>query len=311
LWSANVDARILGDEDRPFHPIAETSLRLLSAKVIEGWRNERLAAGAGEQSIRKTMALMKTMLDRALRDGAIANNPANLVRKPSGKRKGESVTLPPEKVEKIRAKLDAEGKALVSVLAYSGVRPGEALALRWIDIATKTLRVAGGTEPDGSPKATKTGAARSVVLLAPLAADLDDWRKQANGSPLVFGRNGGGWTQDDWRNWRNRRFVPAAKAAGVPITRAYDLRGSIASLWLQEGINPVQIAAWLGHDVATLLRDYARVIAELDPADKTQAAQRIAAARRLAQVTDKSRPRRESVERSTPRKAKTAYLQAA
>jgi hypothetical protein len=71
-----------------------------------------------------------------------------------------------------------------------------------------------------------------------LADDLRAWRESANGSPLVFGRNGASWTEDDWRNWRKRKFAVAARAAGVPMKRAYDLRGSIASLWLQEGINP-------------------------------------------------------------------------
>lgn len=75
------------------------------------------------------------------------------------------MTLPPEKVEQIRAKLDAEGKALVSVLAYSGVRPGEALSLRWSDVETKTLRTEGGTDPDGSTKETKTGPPRSVIRM--------------------------------------------------------------------------------------------------------------------------------------------------
>jgi hypothetical protein len=104
--------------------------------------------------------------------------------------------------------------------------------------------------------------------------------------------------------------VAAAEGAGVPIKRAYDLRGSIASLWLQEGVNPVQVAAWLGHDVATLYRDYARVIAELDPADKTTATARIVAAKRRQQGTSKAQPKRTSAKRTRPRKRKTAPLQA-
>jgi integrase len=313
LWAAHVDERILGRDARQTHrAIAETSVRLITPKLVESWRNERLAAGAGESSIRKTMALLQTIMDRAERDGSIprGSNPVRLVKKPSGKRKGEAAAIPPEKVEQIRAKLDDEGKALVSLLAYSGMRPGEALALRWSDVGTKTLRIEGGTNPDGSTKETKTGPARSVVLLTPLAADLKKWRKLANGSPLVFGRKGASWTENDWRNWRKRKFAPAAEAAGVQISRAYDLRGSVASLWLQEGINPMQVAAWLGDNVATIYRYYARVIAELDPADKTSATERIKAARRTLQVTGKSQNKAAATKRSNPRKAKTRRLQA-
>jgi hypothetical protein len=66
----------------------------------------------------------------------------------------------------------------------------------------------------------------------------------------------------------------------------------------------------LGHDVATLYRDYARVIAELDPDDKTTATARITAARRKQQGTSKAQPKRTPAKRARPRKQKTAHLQA-
>jgi integrase len=126
---------------------------------------------------------MQSMLERAKRDDKVLINAAREIKKPSGKRKGSVFVVSPEKVEQIRAKFDAEGKAIVAVLAYSGMRPGELLSLRWSDIGKQTLRVEQGTDPDGTTKETKTGAHRSVVLLAPLAADLEAWRKSANGSP--------------------------------------------------------------------------------------------------------------------------------
>jgi integrase len=282
VWASHVDARVLGNEERQWHhAIAETSLRLLLPKVIEEWRDERLDAGAGASSIRKAMVVMQAMLERALRDEKVRLNAARIVKKPSGRRKGSILVVPPEKVEQIRANLaEPEGRTLVSVLAYSGLRPGEALALRWSDIGTKTIRVEGGSDPDGSAKETKTGVHRNVPLLKPLADDLNEWRSRQNGSPRVFSRGGSGWTEDRWRNWRKREFQAAAEGAGVEIKRAYDLRHSIASLWLHEGLNPVEVAARLGHNVAETFKTYAHVIAELDPKDKTTATTRIKKARR-------------------------------
>jgi integrase len=99
-------------------------------------------------------------------------------------------------------------------------------------------------------KPTKTGHARSVRLPAALAADLADWRKVSGNQSdkaLIFPRaDGGAWTDTDFRNWRKRKFQPAALAAGAEIDRPYDLRHSAASLWLHEGINPVQVAQWMG-----------------------------------------------------------------
>ncbi|HEY2180091.1 MAG TPA: hypothetical protein VGH09_00285 [Solirubrobacteraceae bacterium] len=125
VWVAHVDARVPGRDDRRWRrEIADTSLRHLTPKLIEDWRNERLKAGAGAQSIRKAMVVMQAMLERAKRDGKVKLNASREVKKPSGKRKGSIAVVSPEKVEQLRAHLDDEGKALVSVLAYSGVRPG-------------------------------------------------------------------------------------------------------------------------------------------------------------------------------------------
>ena len=69
-----------------------------------------------------------------------------------------------------------------SVLAYAGLRPGEALALTWGHMGERTVLVEGAVSL-GEVKATKTGRSRSVRLLAPLR-DLAEWRTAA-GRPSV------------------------------------------------------------------------------------------------------------------------------
>jgi integrase len=101
---------------------------------------------------------------------------------------------------------------------------------------------------------------------------------------LLFSWRDGGVRQDhDWRNWRTRVFQPAAKAAGLVHARPYDLRGSFASLLIQEGKNVVDVAKQLGHTPETCLRYYARLFDEA-PEHPVPAEEAIRAARRqLAQ----------------------------
>jgi hypothetical protein len=72
----------------------------------------------------------------------------------------------------------------------------------------------------------------------------------------------------------------------------------------------MQIAAWLGHDVATLFRSYARVIAELDPTDRTPATERIEAARKSLRVIDRVTTGSNPRDPIYPKKPETAHLQA-
>jgi hypothetical protein len=72
----------------------------------------------------------------------------------------------------------------------------------------------------GQLKTTKTGRTRTVRLLAPLAADLREWRIN-RGRPwddtLVFPARGGDvWGDDAWRYWRRRILRrPSAPSAST------------------------------------------------------------------------------------------------
>jgi integrase len=144
-------------------------------------------------------------------------------------------------------KLDA---TLVSVLAYAGLRPGEAIGLRWDDVGQRTLLVERSVA-FGQLKATKTGGTRTVRLLSPLAEDLAAWRnatRQNAPTHLVFpAPDGSPWNADRARNWRKRAFAEAARAAGAAAARPFDLRHSFVSLLIAQGATVVDVARQAGH----------------------------------------------------------------
>jgi integrase len=204
-------------------------LRRLSPAVIESFQAELRREGVGNPTIIKTLTLLQGMLQRAVVWGRIPSNPVAPIKKPAQKRARWVKAIPPATVEAIRRSLLSRRRrrdaTLVSVLAYAGLRPGEALALRWGDIGERTILVDRAVAL-GDVKGTKTGKSRSVRLLAPLAADLAEWRL-ACGRPdddaLVFPRKDGRvWTEQDWRNWRQRVFAPPCdrgRARRVPAIR--------------------------------------------------------------------------------------------
>jgi integrase len=279
LWSAHVKD----------HSIASLPLRSISPQTVEDFKADLRANSAGEVSIRQTLVLMQGVLERAVRFNRIAINPVKAVKKPSTRPTREVNAISPAEVERVRAQLKGADAVLVSVLAYTGLRPGEARALTWGDLKAKTIHVHAATNPDGTIKATKTDQSRSVRMVKAVKADLAEWRK-VNGNPgdaaLIFPRaDGKPWTETDFRNWRRRKFKPAVEKSGVNLSRPYDLRHSAASLWLHEGIGPIQVAKWLGHNPSETFKTYAHVIEDLDPNDRQPADDVIAAARRDKPMT--------------------------
>ena len=241
----------------------------LNPQTIEAFRAQLHAAGVGDAAIRKSMVVLQAVLQRAVDWEWLARNPAAGVRKPSPRRRRHIEPPSPQIVEHIRQHLLAKDRfddaMLVSILAYAGLRPGEALALRWKHVRERTLLIQDAVAA-GEIKTTKTGRTRSVLLLEPLRTDLDAYRATTVGAlpeTLLFAdADLQPWSDDRWRNWRRRIFSPAATAAGVAGTRPYDLRHSFVSLLIHEGRNVVDVAAQAGHAPTLCLSTYAHLFAE-------------------------------------------------
>jgi integrase len=140
----------------------------------------------------------------------------------------------------------------------------------------------------------KTARARTVRLLAPLAADLNEWRigqGRPAGEAFVFpGRSGAVWGDDAWRYWRRRVFTPAARTVGLdsPL-RPYDLRHSFVSLLIAEGANIVEVARQAGHSPTMTLSTYAHLFDEAAGVDHEPAEDQIRRARHVVREERRTR----------------------
>jgi integrase len=157
-------------------------LRAIRPETIGRWQAERLAAGYGRVSVRYALTLLGAILQRAFENGQIQSNPARAVRKAALPRRTEVRPLAPATIERMRAASSPRDATLISVLAYAGLRPGEALALQWRDVREQTILVERAISL-GEEKDTKTAAHRTVRVLQPLAVDLREWRLRS-GRPL-------------------------------------------------------------------------------------------------------------------------------
>lgn len=272
--------------------LGEMQLRQITPRVIEEWQADLSRSGRSNPTIKKAMQTLQTCLQKAVVWGEIQVNPVREVRKPSGKRLKAVRPVSPREVELMRAHMLREGKlrdaTLVVVLAYAGLRPGEALALRWDHVRNKTLLVEQALAYS-EIKPTKTGAIRSVRILPALRVDLDKWRQDAPPHPsnLVFASktNGDGpWLREAYKSWTRKSFKVAAEAAGRADLRPYDLRHSFASLMIREGKSVVDVAGQLGHAPTMTLSTYAHVMADLDEEDRRSANELIDEARKQAEI---------------------------
>ena len=137
---------------------------------------------------------------------------------------------------------------MVRVSAYSGLRLGELLALRWrdVDFEGQALTV-GRAMSAGIESSTKSGRVRRVALPDQAAAALDRVSRRTDfvaPDELVF-CNAFGRTLDS--SALRRRYRRAQTAARLRPLRWHDLRHTYGSLLAASGVDLVTIQAVMGH----------------------------------------------------------------
>lgn len=147
---------------------------------------------------------------------------------------------------------------VILVLAYTGIRFGELVALKVgsVDLMRRRLSITESASEVGSDlifSDPKSHQARSVplprFLVDPLALAMAG---KAPGD-LVFTAPSGGPLR--LSNYRQRVFTPAARAAGLDGLTPHDLRHTAASLAVAAGANVKAVQRMLGHASAAMTLD--------------------------------------------------------
>ncbi len=230
---------------------------------LEEWLSGLRRSGLGPSTVRAARTLASMILGSAVKSNVIRSNPAaglRLARPASTKQQA----LTAAQVEHLTAAIDPFWRPLVSLLAYAGLRPGEAAALRrrHLDDLGNLLVEAGAVEVRGRwyEGDTKTHKARVVPLtgsvLTELRAHMKDFVGFEPEAPIFCTPGGSRLRLSNFRPI----FERARDAAGLPgWATPYSLRHTAASLMAQAGVPATSAAALLGHDPAIFVRTYAHL----------------------------------------------------
>jgi integrase len=251
--------------------LGHLQLRQLTPPTVQALREQMEEDGIGAATIRRAMAILQAVCRYAIERGEIAGNPVKDVRKPPARRQLAVVAISPRQIETLRQELDdPASRLLISLLAYEGLRPEEALALGDRHMGKRTLLIERKLVDGQILTGQKTSRPPRVPeLWAPVRRDLAEYRltttrADIGSRQLLFPRaDGDPWREHDYRNWRRRVFKPAVKRAGLPISRPYDLRHACASLMIHAGKPLTEISEHLGNSVAVLSETYAHLIADM------------------------------------------------
>ncbi len=251
-------------------------LQSLTADQVQAFYAKKQKEGLSASTLRLLHAILYTAFKDAVQWKRLSHNVCDAVKLP---RLNQHEVRPLDQEQARRLLAVAKGtplECLLTLALVTGMRLGEILALRWIDISfeEKTLQVRhtvdfiqGRGYVETEPK---TARSRRTLALPQIAMDAlkqhrtaqletrlqvgARWKEQG----LVF-PNGCGWYLG--RTRIHQIFKKLLLEAGLPPMRFHDLRHSAATILLSMGVNAKVVQEILGHsNISMTLGVYGHVL---------------------------------------------------
>jgi len=249
-------------------------LTKLTPDHVQAMLNSKTAEGLSPSTVRGIHAVLRRALNQAMRWGLIVRNVASLVSPPRVVT-SEPTTLSPEQVRGLLATVQGtRHEGLYTVALSLGLRLGEALGLKWVDIdldagtvaVRRSVHRSEGKLREAELKTERSR--RTLALPAQTEAALrrhrtrqlearllagDQWREQDFVFTSAFG------TPLEPRN-ALRFFKRDLEREGLPEMRFHDLRHTCASLLLAQNVHARIVMETLGHArISTTMDLYSHV----------------------------------------------------
>lgn len=152
-----------------------------------------------------------------------------------------------------------QARVFFPLMFATGLRPGEALALRWDNYNGQTVWVAATHTRGKRKEATKTGESRRVYVPSWMRARLEEHTTRFEAGP-IFTNSRGNHLKDTKR--LNKVWRDALDRCELPDRDPYACRHSRASELLSRSVPIAEAADQLGHDTSVFLDVYAEWIEE-------------------------------------------------
>jgi integrase len=204
-----------------------------------------------ESTLRSMRVVLGLTLGWATNCSWLEKNPCSRVKLPkrTGGRRVTRTVFTAEQVNAIAGKLKEPYATLVLFLAATGLRIGEALAMKWTDFTHNVLHVTRRIY-DGDVDAVKSKRSERKLPIDPiLVARME---KLGKGEWVFRSKTGGPLNPG---NALRRHVRPAAEKLGISLGGWHDFRHTLSTKLRRSGVHPKVVSDILGHKRVNLAMD--------------------------------------------------------
>lgn len=261
------------------HVFEDLPMKDITRGMVKDFLLGKINDGYAKNTVCHMKDVISGVLNKALDDEVIMMNPTYKLGRYL-KAKDRKKNINPLTAEELKTLLDAvqvyypNHYLLFLLLARTGLRAGEALALKWGDIDFKGRFInVQRSYRKGRIETPKNGKSRSVDMSAQLTQTLVEFKEKLDqeAAPKVVSISGehriekrdipewiftnGNGKLVDLDNWRHRVFNKVLEKAGIRKIRVHDLRHSYATIRISKGDSISDVSKQLGHHSVKLTLD--------------------------------------------------------
>lgn len=259
-----------------FPALGHIQLQKLSPQRVQELYAQKQKEGYAAETVRGIHRMLHRAFEDAVKWNLVASNVCDKVTQPRPV-EFEQHPLTKEQAKQLLG-VAKEGRleALLTLAVATGMRRGELIGLRWVDIdfEQKILWVRHTVNRAGKSgiieNAPKTEKSKRKINLPAFVLDAlerhrakqEEMRREAGAAwkeqDIVFSNTLGGFTEASNFELRYKKML---QKAGLPNIRFHDLRHSAATILLEMNVNPKQVQELLGHSSIIITMDrYSHVL---------------------------------------------------
>jgi integrase len=248
------------------HLIADfesVELQSVTRDFLQRYLEQKAARGLSFSVVDHLRWDLRAIFRLAVQDRVLPANPAELLFTPRSVSKPSRRVLSAEQVQTILRVLGLREQLIVQLALFSGMRPGEILALQWKHVAEDYIRVVHRLYRGKLDRPKSERSKRKVALSASTRELIQRWRPVRNPEPEAWVFPSAKLTRPLGRDNTWRRLIrPCLQTVGLEWATFQIMRRTHASLSREAGIDPKLVADQLGHGLGVNLDVYTVVALE-------------------------------------------------
>ncbi|MFC1890868.1 tyrosine-type recombinase/integrase [Thermodesulfobacteriota bacterium] len=246
-----------------------TKINRMNFSSIEKFMSHSIANEVTPPTLKKLLVTLGSIFKYAVIKKFCEYNPVREIEKPKTSKKKKVTVLQPEEIRAfVKNARDRKYRCMYTLSIMSGMRQGELLGLKWLDIDwfNCQVNVRRTFNHDHFYEPKSEASRRSIDLGPSVISELKKWKIACPSTKLnlIFPNEAG--KPMDANGLFKREFKTTLRRAKLRDIRFHDLRHTFASLLIDQGEHPKYIQSQLGHSSINVTMDtYGHLMRAVNP----------------------------------------------